>query len=296
MNSLGLHWVYRDVCAPLWAYSRSDFFEPDSTVPIARSQWRETRALAGSIAESLMLGVANYVEIMWHEQAIQSGVEPAGMALAQRHLADLLCETTIAVGHRLVNLVARTMRTDPTTRKQMDGAKPLKALGTAYEPFVTTTRKAWLSLNAAELTALRSVASSQPNLLAALDRLDALEASPQWRGASDHRAENFHRWRREHEYVAGVDQNSGTATDVHDYLGQVIGKDYGIVDRRYTAADNLGAQTVLNAGAGLEETARAASNILDEIIAALPDLTNGLHVQITHTQSGLKTTFQRKHT
>ncbi|MFH5229407.1 hypothetical protein [Antrihabitans spumae] len=98
LAELGVDEVHR-VCVRAWKYSRNDF-EPDTWVEVRRSQWRETCALAGSIAESLMLGSAAYVEAVWHERAISAETEPAGMALAQRYLADGAIDDWRAPGKR----------------------------------------------------------------------------------------------------------------------------------------------------------------------------------------------------
>lgn len=72
----------RRICDRMWVYSRADF-DPDFSVERATSQWRETCALAGSIAESLMLSAATYVECVWHSRAIAAGTEPGDMAIAR---------------------------------------------------------------------------------------------------------------------------------------------------------------------------------------------------------------------
>jgi hypothetical protein len=60
LGELGFDEV-RGICDRVWVYSPADF-EPDFSIERATSQWRETCALAGSIAESLMLSAAIYVE------------------------------------------------------------------------------------------------------------------------------------------------------------------------------------------------------------------------------------------
>ncbi|MFE3799659.1 hypothetical protein [Nocardia tengchongensis] len=287
IDGLGVGWIHK-VCDRLYFFRSADHFEPDITVPIAESQWRESRALAGSIAESLMLGTAGLVEVVWLEEGIAAGELGAAWGMGQRYFADALCETSIAVGHRLINFVARMMRTDPETQQRMDefrvgGQKPLEPLGTRYMPFKTEERNAWLSLNAKTISQLRAIASPQTDLAAAVNRLADLEESAEWRNAFEHRAENFHRWRREHEYVAGVDQASGGAQDELDYAGNVSGKRFGGSGARYSAADGLGDQAVVNARSGLEATARAADDILTHILDALSDLTRGMVIELTGT-------------
>ena len=101
MNSVSMKCT--GICNRAWAYSRADF-EPSFLVELKTSQWRETCALAGSMAEALMLSAATYIEAVWHSRAIAAGTEPAGMAIAQRYLADAAIETAASVGHRLINL------------------------------------------------------------------------------------------------------------------------------------------------------------------------------------------------
>ncbi|MBF6136647.1 hypothetical protein IU501_27095 [Nocardia otitidiscaviarum] len=283
LTKLGLAWIH-EVCDRLWSYSRADF-EPDITVPSAESQWRETCMLAGSIAESLMLATATFVEVAWHQAALEAGAEPLGMALGQRHQADTVCETVIGVGHRLVNFVARVMRTDPQTRDLMAEMKSLKPLGSDYVPFRTELPEAWLSLNESSLSRLRSVASPKHTKahVALLKSIVELEKTPAWTNAFNHRAENFHRWRREHEYVSGVDAGTGAARDVLDYKGRVTGKRFGSKRGKYTAAEGLGTRVVADARSALEATARAADDTLTALLGTLPDLTGGYRLEITPT-------------
>jgi hypothetical protein len=105
LDELGVDEVHR-ICDRAWAYSRTDF-EPSLSVAREISQWRETCALAGSMAESLMLSAATYIDPVWHIRLIAAGSEAAGMALAQRYLADAAIETAVSVGHRIINFVAR---------------------------------------------------------------------------------------------------------------------------------------------------------------------------------------------
>jgi hypothetical protein len=201
-------------------YSRADF-DPDFSIERATSQWRETCALAGSIAESLMLSAATYVECAWHSRAIAAGTEPAGMAIAHRYLADKAVETAVSVGLRLINFVARVARTVPATRDQLGLVKRFESLGPGYVPFDTDDMNAWLALNEKTIAALRDVIPAVHH--ASLDAFDNLVRSSAWDSAFHIRAENFHRWRKEHESVIGVDQHSGPSRDLYDNDGKHIG-------------------------------------------------------------------------
>jgi hypothetical protein len=68
-----------------------------------------------------MLSAAAYIEAVWHSRAIAAMTEPSGMALGQRYLADTAVDTTIMIGHRLINFVVRAARTAPTTRARSKG-------------------------------------------------------------------------------------------------------------------------------------------------------------------------------
>ncbi|HME48949.1 MAG TPA: hypothetical protein VKG81_12895 [Mycobacterium sp.] len=103
-----------------------------------------------------MLSAAAYIESVWHSRAIAKGAEPAGMAIAQRYLADAAIETEASVGHRLINFVARVARTVPGTREQLSRVRGFRSLGDTYVPFVTDDKDAWLSLNAETVAALRT--------------------------------------------------------------------------------------------------------------------------------------------
>lgn len=271
LHELGLDEVHR-ICNRAWGYSRADF-EPNPFVSVTTSQWRETCALAGSIAESLMLSAASYLEAAWHSRAIAAQTEPTGMALAQRYLADTSVDTAVSVGHRLINFVARVARTNPTTREQFALANKLKPLAENYEPFVTDAHTAWLSLNADTLRALRKAtpAVHQGSVAA----LHTLISTPVWKSLSAIRAENFHRWRKEHESVLGVDQNSGRATDHHDHAGIVIGRRVSATRRGHQISDGLTERTTQIAGDGVRAIATAIDSVVTDTLANLRQLTNG---------------------
>jgi len=286
LDELGIDEVHR-ICNRIWAYSRADF-EPSFAVERKVSQWRETCALAGSIAESVMLGAAAYIEAEWHRRAIAAGTEPAGMAIAQRYLADNAVDTAVMVGHRLINFVVRAARTTPETRNQLGAIKDLAYLGPQYIPFITDHRNAWLSLNAEVIKLLRK---TLPPLHAnSLDILKELIDSPEWVAAVDIRAENFHRWRKEHESVAGVDQNSGNATDLYDANGNFTGRSVHTRRRSHTISDGLTERTTLVAGCSVKRVAAAAEAILDDTLnIVLPRIEGGFTLAIDHAGGSRQT-------
>src|SRR5690606_32457253 len=123
--------------------------------------------------------------------------QPAGMAVAQRFLADTVLDTAVSIGHRLVNFVVRVARTDPAVREVLGGIARFEKLGPTYRPFVTDDAEAWLSLGEKSLASLRS---SLPAIhRPAVDRLERLRTSPEWSAVMNIRGENAHRWRKEHE-------------------------------------------------------------------------------------------------
>lgn len=276
LGELGLDEVHR-VCNRAWGYSRADF-EPSIDQPLATSQWRETCALAGSVAESLMLSAASYVEAEWHRRAIDAGTEPSGMALAQRYLADSSVDTTVSVGHRVINFVARVARTNPKTRAQFASVQDLEALADSYEPFRTETRQAWLSLESETLKKLRKAIPQVHK--GSIDALRALAASSTWQSLATTRAENFHRWRKEHEPVLGIDQNSGRMSDVLDAAGNVIGKRVFATRRGHLISDGLTERTTRLAGDGVREVAQCVEAVITDTITHLPQLTNGFMLKM----------------
>ncbi|MGB3676777.1 MAG: hypothetical protein WA988_20295, partial [Candidatus Nanopelagicales bacterium] len=276
--AIGMDEVHR-VCVRAWKYSRADF-EPDLSVELKRSQWRETCALAGSSAESLLLGAAAYVEAVWHQRAIDAKTEPKGMALAQRYLADGAIDAAVGVGHRLANLVVRVARTSTAAQVHIAKVTYGGKLGSGYVPFATDDRDAWLSLNTATVTRLRTILD--PALHGdALDALDELASSPEWIAAVDIRAENFHRWRKEHEYVTGVDADSGNGQDVYDANGDHVGRRVGGYGRRHKIGDGLTAKTTDAAGDVVRRVTHAFDLILSNIVdTVLPTQHDGFTVNI----------------
>ncbi|OBH17311.1 hypothetical protein [Mycolicibacter sinensis] len=254
----------------MWIYSRADF-EPDVSIKRATSQWRETCALAGSIAESLMLSAATYVEAVWHSRAIAAGTEPDGMAIAQRYLADHAVESAVSVGHRLINFVVRVARTVPTTRDQLGEIDRFKSLGPSYAPFETNDHDAWLPLSEKMINALGNAIPSRHQ--ASLDALDDLLHSPPWKSAFTIRAENFHRWRKEHESVIGVDQNSGPGRDVYNDDGSHIGSAITAHSTPHTISDGLTERTTEVAGDAVRTIGNAVEAVLNDTLNALPHIT-----------------------
>jgi hypothetical protein len=276
LEELGVDEVHR-ICNRAWAYSRADF-EPNIRTERKTSQWRETCALAGSAAESLMLSAATYTEAVWHGKAIEAGTEPAGMAIAQRYLADTAIETVISVGHRLINFVVRVARTAPDTRDRLGSISRFQSLGASYIPFVTDDQDAWLSLNEKSVRALWGAIPAVHRR--SLDTLDDLVQSQPWKSAFQIRAENFHRWRKEHESVVGVDQHSGNVSDLHDSLGKHIGRQVSGQSRRHTTSDGLTERTTDVAGDGVRTVAKTFDAIITDTLEILPSLAGGYTLEI----------------
>jgi hypothetical protein len=266
---LGLDEVRR-VCDRVWVYSRADF-DPTFSSERPTSQWRETCALAGSIAESLMLGAATYVECVWHRNAIAAETEPAGMAIAQRYLADNAVEAAVGVGHRLINFVARVARTVPSTYDRFGTVKRFASLGPDYRPFETDAEGAWLSLNSGTVDALRSAipAVHRTSLIA----LNDLVKSQAWEAAFQIRAENFHRWRKEHESVTGIDRHSGPGHDLYHDDGTYAGAAISALSRPHTISEGLTERTTEIAGRALRTVAVTVEAVLDDTLNALPQIT-----------------------
>lgn len=271
LADLGLENVH-NVCDRVWEYSRSEL-EPDPFADLRTSQWRETCALAGSAAESLMICAATMVEVAWHAELIKRNHEPAGMSMAQRFLADTVLDTAVSIGHRLVNFVVRVARTDPAVRDLLGGIKRFEKLGASYRPFATNDDAAWLSLSEKTLASLRSnlPAIHRP----AVDRLAQLRESPEWSAVVQMRGENAHRWRKEHETVRGVDADSGFAQNTYDYAGNPNGIQVSTTARRHVAADGLTARTTRVAGQVIPVIAAVLDETVAETLQNLDTLTGG---------------------
>lgn len=260
------------VCDRVWEYSRLDI-EPDPFADLRTSQWRETCALAGSMAESLMICAATLVEVFWHVNLIEHHRQPAGMALAQRFLADTVLDTAVSIGHRLVNFVVRVARTDSTVRETLGGINRFEKLGPTYQPFITDEEDAWLPFTKKTLASLRS------NLPAihhkAIDRLERLRTSPEWSAVVEIRGQNAHRWRKEHEAVRGVDAHSGFAQNTYDHTGKPNGIQVSATARRHVAGDGLTARTTDVARQAIRVIATALDETVAETMQNLEVLTRG---------------------
>ncbi|MDV7136738.1 hypothetical protein [Williamsia muralis] len=280
-----------EACIYAWKYSRADF-EPHLDVERKHSQWRETCALAGSMAESLMLSCAAVIEAEWHARAITAGTESAGLAIAQRYLADTALDTVVSIGHRLINFLVRVARTDPATCRTLPTVSWFEALGPTYLPFETDDPTAWLPLNEKTINALRRVLPTRH--APSLDALDLLVRSDAWTAIFEMRAENFHRWRKEHESVVGVDANSGAETDKYDAEGNHIGRSIGGFSRRHTISDGLTERTTSVAGEGVRAVAVALEALIADALNVLPEIADGY--TITFTATGIKYSRPAKRT
>lgn len=227
-----------------------------------------------------MLGAAAYVEAVWHERALKAETEPKGMALAQRYLADGAIETAIGVGHRLANFVVRVARTSTAAQVEIAKLTKLGTLGPAYVPFATEDPDAWLSLNPRTVKDLRKTLDSSLHA-ASVDALGDLVDSPEWKEAFRIRAENFHRWRKEHEYVTGVDAESGNAQDQYDVNGNHVGRRVGGFGNRHKISDGLTASTTEAAGDVIRRVTVAFDLILTNTVATvLPKQHDGVTIEI----------------
>lgn len=104
------------------------------------------------------------------------------------------------------------------------------------------------------------------------------------------RGENFHRWRKEHESVVGVDAHSGHERDIFDYAGNLTGRSGGGQGRRHTLGDGLTEKTTDAAGDGLRVVAEALKGIIEHTLAVLPTVTGGY--EVTYDGKKLKKTRQ----
>ena len=226
----------------------------------------------------------------WHAELIERDREPAGMAIAQRFLADTVLDTAVSIGHRLVNFVVRVARTDHAVRDVLGDIARFQKLGATYRPFVTDDEKAWLSLSE------KTLASLGANLLAihrpAVDRLEQLRKSPEWSAVMDIRGENAHRWRKEHEAVRGVDAQSGFAQNTYDYAGNPNGIRVSATARRHVAGDGLPARTTEVALQMIPVIAEALDATVTETVQNLAALT-GDRMELDIDPDGRSRTIRR---
>jgi hypothetical protein len=113
-----------------------------------------------------------------------------------------------------------------------------------------------------------------------LDALDNLVRSQAWESVFQIRAENFHRWRKEHESVVRVDQHSGNAHDLYDAAGNHIGRAVGAQSRRHTISDGLTERTTQAAGNGVRATPKAVDDVITDTLNILPYLADGYTLDI----------------
>lgn len=125
-----------------------------------------------------------------------------------------------------------------------------------------------------------------------LDALEALVQSKAWNEVDEIRAENFHRWRKEHESVGGVDADSGSATDLYDAEGKRVGRSTGGHSRRHTISDGLTERTTTAAGEGIRAVAIALDTVLTDVLNVLPQIADGFTLELTDT--GYRTSRQMR--
>jgi hypothetical protein len=115
-----------------------------------------------------------------------------------------------------------------------------------------------------------------------LAELKDLACSEAWDSLFEIRVENFHRWRKEHESVTGVDQHSGRATDLFDPTGRRHGRSVSARSRRHTASDGLTDRTTQVAWDGLRTVSTTVDAVITDTLKILPTLAGGFTLEIDH--------------
>ncbi len=167
------------------------------------NRWREVMGLVGSVAEQTMLVTVTEVEVDYLRRAIAGGDLPDGMTLAQRWFSEQECQSLIAVGHRLMNIVMRAMLLRDDIRTD---ALDLSRFGDFIDERDCDERAGWLNLKASSAIALGQVATAHNDepLQAMCEAVQGLAESDAWTYLEEQRGEDHHRWRRESSHLAGV--------------------------------------------------------------------------------------------
>ncbi len=263
-------------CADFRSNGRFIALPVPSAMALRDDPWREVFGLAGSIGESLMLAAGCEIEVEWHRRA--RGVEalPPQFVVGQRFFSTAELQEVLGVGHRLLNLVLRAVAIEPDLRDCIAAEKALKRWAAVHRPFLDD-RRAWESLNATTVGALRQATAHSPHpaIRSLVDALLDLVTSKAWEDLAQSRGRDFHRWRAESSVLAGLDDRSGHIRAVLGPDGTVHGHAFTDLPARYEMADGLEEETAGLARAALIVVAAASDRVLAAMVSAVEPLSRG---------------------
>jgi hypothetical protein len=152
------------------------------------------------------------------------GDEAIEAEMAKRALAEILAHYTLAAGHGLVNVVARTISLDRRLHESLRSTVKTSC------PPMSDNRGNWLSANRGVARKLQKVACSSEilEIRPIADPIVALTTSGEWADLIEGRGADFHRWRVQTAGIQGAAKRSPWqhregARSMELWFGQVLG-------------------------------------------------------------------------
>jgi hypothetical protein len=267
VHDLKLHGVERE--AIRWQIIRSDAPLMEASAGHlgrrARDRFHEVCGLFGSSAESVLLAIAAEAEVHMLEASIAAGQLPAAYGMAERFLAEAVCNTIVAVTTRMLSMAFRIAMVDSGYPWGVNGGR--KALRSAVPPY-SDIRDHWATLrDLDQFGDIVSASRSQPlhRLYGAIKRFTDGDI---WREVESQRGEDHHRWRFESPYVGGLNRRT-----MWEYKPGVAIISGGTPE--YTDAAAIVEEVQAIAFSGLQRLARAMREFRLAYFASVSAVSNG---------------------
>jgi hypothetical protein len=213
LADVGLGWLEEEIVQWQLVRAQSWFYEVAGIQAAGKDRWSELGLLFGSTAEGVLMAATAEVEIALLRELISEN-GPRGAWLGLRFFAESQGQMTLSAGHRLVNMVARSLMADPSYPWPTPGARSLRRKD-LERPFPTFSDERQHWLGTWDVDDLLVIADRCPHeslrLMARL--VDGLRATDQWRDLDNQRAKDFHRAREESAIVSRGERRSAWLGD-----------------------------------------------------------------------------------
>ncbi len=212
LADLGLGWLAAEVTEWQRVRAQSWFLEVAAIFAAGKDRWSEVGLLFGSTAEGVLMAATAEVVITLLREYINQNAATGGAPgawLGLRFFAESQGQMTLSAGHRLTNMLARSLMADPLYPWPQPGAQALRkpAISNAFPPF-SDERQHWLAMW--DLPDLLIIAKRSPHesMRTMAEIVSDLRASKPWKDLDDQRGKDFHRAREESPVVSRGERRS----------------------------------------------------------------------------------------
>jgi hypothetical protein len=240
-------------------------------VPHQTDRWTELAGLAGSLGEVVSVACAAEVEAQLLADAIAAGELPPPFGLGRRAFGEAEGYFVISAAHKLANWCARALML--ARDYPWDGTGDPKALRQRFDVFSELPGHWIFATEGVAVGAIAGRAEDEGVRALGVGLTQFVESEP-WTSLYRQRHEDFHRWRYESPYVAGVDKSSAWIDDPEKRVRTLP---FG-GGRQYTEATGIVDEVCQMAHAALIRLGTAMTTVREGFTDALPFLSEGAFV------------------